>query len=68
VSSDPEPGRRSAACGRFYSSPPGGPAARRATDVIVLLAALAALGLLVVAYPPGQFERAFASLLRAFPG
>jgi uncharacterized membrane protein YbhN (UPF0104 family) len=36
--------------------------------VLVLLAALAGLGLLVVAYPPGQFERAFAAFLESFPG
>ncbi len=52
----------------FYSSPSSGPTSRRATDVLILVAALAGLGLLVVAYPPGHFERTFAAFLGSFPG
>jgi glycosyltransferase 2 family protein len=52
----------------FYSSPSSGPTSRRATDVLVLVAALAGLGLLIVAYPPGPFERTFATFLESFPG
>jgi glycosyltransferase 2 family protein len=35
--------------------------------VLILVATMAGLGLLVVAYPPGQFERTFATFLGSFP-
>jgi glycosyltransferase 2 family protein len=53
---------------RFYSSPRGGATSRRATDVVILAAALAGLALFVAAYPPGQLEGAFASFLASVPG
>ena len=70
MSSEPDTQGEGVASSRwasFYSSPSGGPTSRRATDVLVLVAALAGLGLLVVAYPPGQFERTFAAFLGSFP-
>jgi uncharacterized membrane protein YbhN (UPF0104 family) len=69
-----EPGRRLGAppilrrAVRFYSSPPGQPRARRATDVLLLVPALVALAILIVAYPPSRFERAFADFLDSVPG
>jgi uncharacterized membrane protein YbhN (UPF0104 family) len=53
---------------RFYASPEGGPTSRRTTDGLIAGIALLGLGLLVVAYPPGQLERALATFLAAFPG
>jgi len=52
---------------RFYSSPAGGPTSRRVTDGLIAAISLLGLGLLVVAYPPGQFERALGRLLVTFP-
>jgi uncharacterized membrane protein YbhN (UPF0104 family) len=53
---------------RFYSAPPGQPRTRRATDVLLLMPALAGLVLLIVVYPPGGFERSLSSFLASFPG
>jgi uncharacterized membrane protein YbhN (UPF0104 family) len=61
----PLPRTRSRA--RFYSSPAGGPTSRRVTDGLIAAITLLGLGLLVVAYPPGQFERALATFLASFP-
>jgi uncharacterized membrane protein YbhN (UPF0104 family) len=52
----------------LFSSRPGGQRFRRATDVILLVPALIALGILVAAYPPGPFERAVVAALNAVPG
>jgi uncharacterized protein (TIRG00374 family) len=52
---------------RFYSSPASGPTSRRATDWLIAAVTLLGLGLLIVAYPPGQWERALATFLAAFP-
>ena len=53
---------------RIYSEPPGQPRARRATDILLLLGALAGLILLTVAYPPSGFERSFETFLDNVPG
>ena len=53
---------------RIYSEPPGQPRARRATDVLLLLGALAGLILLTVAYPPSAFESSFQQFLDNTPG
>ena len=52
---------------RFYSSPASGPTSRRATDWLIAAVTLLGLGLLIVAYPPGQWERALATFLAACP-
>ena len=52
---------------RIFSSPSGAARFRRATDVLVLLPSLVGLIVLVLAYPPGRFERALASLLASVP-
>jgi uncharacterized protein (TIRG00374 family) len=53
---------------RFYASPESGPTSRRATDALIAVIALLGLGGLVVAFPPGQLERALAKFLAALPG
>jgi len=53
---------------RIYSEPPGQPRARRATDVLLVLGALAGLILLTAAYPPSGFESSFETFLDNFPG
>lgn len=53
---------------RFYSSPREGPKSRRATDALIAASSVVGLGLLIAAYPPGQFERALATFLKSFPG
>jgi uncharacterized membrane protein YbhN (UPF0104 family) len=53
---------------RFYASPEGGPTSRRTTDALIAVIALLGLGGLIVAYPPGQLERALAKFVAAFPG
>jgi uncharacterized protein (TIRG00374 family) len=52
---------------KVFSSPPGQPRARRATDLVLLLSSLAALAVIVAAYPPGGFEVALQRLLAAVP-
>lgn len=52
---------------RIFSSPSGAPRFRRATDVLVLLPSLIGLVILVLAYPPGRFERTLESLLASIP-
>src|SRR5262245_22283195 len=54
--------------GRIFSSLPGQPRIRRATDLLVLGPVLLVLGLLIIAYPPGDFERSLESFLTSFPG
>ena len=53
---------------RIYADSPGQSRARRATDVLLLLGALAGLILLTVAYPPSGFERSFQNFLDNTPG
>jgi glycosyltransferase 2 family protein len=53
---------------RIYAAPPGQPRTRRATDVLLLLGALAGLILLTSAYPPSGFENSFESFLDNMPG
>lgn len=53
---------------RVYASPAGQPRFRRATDVLMLVPALAALVFLVAAYPPSAFERSLQRFLASFPG
>ena len=53
---------------RIYSSPRGRPRFRRATDVVLIVAAALGLGLLVAAYPPSELERSFSAFLDSFPG
>jgi glycosyltransferase 2 family protein len=52
---------------RVFSSEPGDRRFRRATDVVVLVAAFVALAVLTVAYPPGAAERRFAVLVAGLP-
>ncbi len=52
---------------RFYSAPAGQPRFRRATDVLLLVPALAGLLILIVAYPPSAFERSLETFLASFP-
>ena len=62
----PPPTRRRA---RLFSSGVDEPRARRATDVILVVAAAVALGLLsLVAVPQAGYERALISFARAVPG
>jgi uncharacterized membrane protein YbhN (UPF0104 family) len=53
---------------KVFAAPRGAPRARRGTDVVLLVLALAGLGLAVAAYPPSAFERALQRLLAAVPG
>lgn len=53
---------------RVYASRVGQARVRRATDLLVLAAALLALASLIVAYPPGDFERSLESFLASWPG
>jgi uncharacterized membrane protein YbhN (UPF0104 family) len=53
---------------RIFSSPRGRPRFRRATDVVLVVAAVIGLGLLIAAYPPSEFERSFSAFLASFPG
>jgi glycosyltransferase 2 family protein len=53
---------------RLYSSPAGGPRARRATDVLLLVGALIGLALLIALYPPGDLEKPLESFLANLPG
>ena len=53
---------------RIYSSPRGRARFRRATDIVLMVAAVAGMGLLVAAYPPSDFERSFSAFLASFPG
>jgi uncharacterized membrane protein YbhN (UPF0104 family) len=50
---------------RVFSSPPGAPRYRRATDILLLVPSL--LALVVAAYPPGRSERALAGWLDTIP-
>ena len=53
---------------RIYSSPRGRPRFRRATDVVLVVAAAIGLALLIAAYPPSELERSFSTFLDSFPG
>ena len=65
---EPSGGKHRAFAGfRLFASPPGQPRIRRATDVLVLVPALAALGLLIVFQPPGEVERSLQAFLASFP-
>ena len=52
---------------RVFSSPRRAPRFRRATDVLILVPSLLGLTALLVAYPPGRFERSLAALVAAIP-
>jgi len=52
---------------RYFSSGPGQPRFRRATDVLMLVPASVGLVLLVVAYPPSLLERSLTSFLATLP-
>ncbi len=52
---------------RFYRSPAGQLRARRATDVLVLVPALAGLVALIILQPGGEFERSLDAFLASFP-
>ena len=52
---------------RVFSSAPRAKRFRRATDILLLVPALAGLAVLVASYPPGHFERALALFLDAIP-
>jgi glycosyltransferase 2 family protein len=51
-----------------YSSPPGQPRSRHASDVVLLVSALVGLVLLIVAYPPSNFEQSLVDFLASVPG
>ena len=53
---------------RIYASPVGQPRFRRATDALVLVPALIGLAVLIVVYPPSEFERSLEAFLASFPG
>jgi uncharacterized membrane protein YbhN (UPF0104 family) len=53
---------------RVYSSARDRPRFRRATDVVLVVAALVGLGLLIAAYPPSELEQSFSAFLASFPG
>jgi uncharacterized membrane protein YbhN (UPF0104 family) len=53
---------------RVFAAPPNQPRTRRATDVLLLLVGLLGLWLLVAAYPPSDFEKAFEDFLASMPG
>jgi len=53
---------------RVFSSPRSAARYRRATDVFLLAVALLGLAFLVVAYPPGRFERVLVTLVASVPG
>jgi glycosyltransferase 2 family protein len=54
--------------GRIFAAPADEPRIRRATDVLLALAAVGGLILLIVAYPPSEFERSFQNFLANTPG
>jgi uncharacterized membrane protein YbhN (UPF0104 family) len=53
---------------RFYAASRAAPTARRATDALLLVPALAGLVFLVAAYPPGHVERSMARFLNSLTG
>lgn len=53
---------------RIFAGPTDEPRIRRATDVLLVLGAVSGLILLVVAYPPSEFERSFQNFLANTPG
>lgn len=53
---------------QFYASPPGETRSRRATDVVTLGLAFAALAVLVVAYHPSELLSAVDALVASLPG
>lgn len=52
---------------RVFAGAPGQPRYRRASDVLLLVPALAALALLIAAFPPSRLERSLALFLRSLP-
>jgi uncharacterized membrane protein YbhN (UPF0104 family) len=52
---------------RAFGAPAGQPRARRATDLLLLLASAALLALAIVSYPPSGAERAFANAIARLP-
>ena len=52
---------------RAFGAPAGQPRARRATDLLLLVAAGALLAVAIVAYPPSAAERAFANAIARLP-
>jgi uncharacterized membrane protein YbhN (UPF0104 family) len=52
---------------RAFGAPAGQPRARRATDLLLLLASGALLAITIAAYPPGAAERAFANAIARLP-
>ena len=53
---------------RFYAAPRGEPAARRATDALLLVPSLLGFAFLVLNYPPGRVERALSRFLTSVTG
>jgi hypothetical protein len=53
---------------RIFASPAGQPRSRRATDLVLLLVALAGLIVVVAAYPPSGFEESLERFLASIPG
>jgi uncharacterized membrane protein YbhN (UPF0104 family) len=52
---------------RAFGAPAGQPRARRATDLLLLLASAALLALAIISYPPSGAERAFANAIARLP-
>ena len=52
---------------KLFAAPAGQPRARRGTDVVLLVTALAGVLLTLVAYPPSGFEQALETFLAALP-
>ncbi len=52
---------------KFFGAPAGQPRARRATDLVLFVPAIAGVVLAVVAYPPSPLERSFLRFLTALP-
>jgi uncharacterized membrane protein YbhN (UPF0104 family) len=53
---------------KVFAAPADQPRARRATDVVLLIPALAGLLFAIVAYPPGSFELSLERLFDSIPG
>jgi glycosyltransferase 2 family protein len=53
---------------RFFAAPAGQARARRGTDVVLFVVALAGLAVAVAAYPPSALERSLETFLGTLPG